>query len=84
MVPGVAIEVVKESVIVFDPEVNEVGGFKLLFVTEVVGELFEGVVGEFRVFGVVYGMGSIGIGVRWYEGVQFGFRSLIDQPWEKA
>ena len=75
---------VEELVVVFDPEVDEVGGFKLLFVTEVVGELFEGVVGEFLVFGVVYRVGFIGISVRWYEGVQFGFRSLIDQPWEKA
>ena len=84
MVPGVAIEVVKESVIVFDPEVDEVGGFELLFIAEVIGEVLEGVVEEFRVFGVVYRMGSIGIGVRWYEGVQFGFRSLTDQPWGKA
>ena len=66
-----AIEVVKELVIAFDPEVDKVGGFKLLFITEVVGELFEGVVGEFFVFGVVYRVGFIGIGVGWYEGVQF-------------
>ena len=79
-----AIEVVKESVVVFDPEIDEVGGFKLLFVAEIVGELFEGVVGEFLVFGVVYLVGFIGISVRWYKGVQFGFRSLIDQPWGKA
>ena len=78
------IKVVKELVVVFDPEVDEVGGFKLLFVTEVVGELFEGVVGEFLVFGIVYGVGFIGVGIRWYEGIQFGFRSLIDQPWGEA
>ena len=83
MVPGVVIKVIEESIFAFDPKVDKVGGFEFLFVTEVIGKLFEGVVGEFRVFGVVYRMGSIGIGVRWYEGVQFGFRSLIDQPWGK-
>ena len=40
-VPGVAIEVIEESVFVFNPKVDEVGGFEFLFVTEVVGELLE-------------------------------------------
>ena len=67
-----AIEVVKESVIVFDPEVDEVGGLELLFIAEVVGEVLEGVVGEFRVFGVVYGVGCEGFGFWWYKCIQFG------------
>ena len=66
-----AIEVVEESVIMFDPKIDKVRRFEPLFIAKVVGKLFKGMVGEFRVFGVVYGVGFVGVGLWWYESIQF-------------